>query len=70
MPYLVTQFENAQIMLSFIIPSMEQRKHLTKPGFYEIIKALDEIRDETRQGTNPKYTAEFFREEWSEDLAA
>jgi hypothetical protein len=49
---------------------MEQRKHLTKPGFYEIIKALDEIRDETRQGTNPKYTAEFFREEWSEDLAA
>jgi 5-methylcytosine-specific restriction protein A len=70
MPYFVTQFENSQIMLSFVIPSMEQRKHLTKPGFYEIIKALDEIRDETRQGKNPKYTAEFFREEWSEDLAA
>ena len=56
--------------LILTIPSIEQRKHLTKLGFYEIIKALDKIRDETRQGTNPKYTAEFFCEEWSEDLAA
>lgn len=65
LPYLVTQYEKAVIMLEQIVPRIEDGLHREKQGFYELMEFADMIREDNRRGTELKYTQDYFAEEWS-----
>lgn len=65
MPYFVTQYDRAGIMLAEIIPRIEDGKHQTKEGFYELMRFADALRSPDRKGPEPKYTQEYFEDEFS-----
>lgn len=62
--YLVTNYTDAMIMLTEIIPAIEEEKHLTKQGFYNLMEYADELRDGGR-GSPVKYDQQFFANEFS-----
>jgi len=64
-PYLVTKYKSAVIMLEQIIPRLEDGLHLEKDGFYELMEFADMIREDHRRGTEVKYDQDYFKEEWS-----
>ena len=66
-PYLVTNYEPAQIMLQEIVPAVEDDKHLTKQGFYELVGVVEELRESTAR-SDSRYTQEYFADEWEGDL--
>jgi len=65
LPYLVTQYEKAVVMLEQIVPRIEDGLHREKSGFLEIMEFADMIRQSNRRGTELKYTREYFEDEWS-----
>lgn len=65
LPYLVTHYESAVLMLEQVLPRIRDDRHLDKEGFYELVELADKIRENNRKGADPKYTAEYFRDEWS-----
>jgi len=65
MPYLVGNYIEAELMLTEILPAMADGKDKTKNGFYELIGMAEKLRRSTNQRKKPKYTQEYFAEEWS-----
>lgn len=65
LPYLVTQYEKAVVMLEQIVPRLEDGLHREKSGFYELMEFADMIRQDNRRGTELKYTQQYFEDEWS-----
>lgn len=68
MPYLVTQWEPARVMVHTVIPMMEKGKHRTEDGIVTLAKINDEFREYSRRrhsSSQVKYTEEYFREEFS-----
>jgi len=63
--YLVSKYVRAEVMLSEIVPAIEDGKHLEKESFYELVGIKDDLRDSRTVGNEPKYTQEYFAEEWS-----
>jgi len=61
---LIVKQPQAKIMLNEIIPRMENKKHLEKDGFVEIV-AWKDIMDSYKGGNNrSKYNLDYFKEEW------
>lgn len=69
MKYLVTKFFPAELMLTEILPALENEKHRSKDGFYEIMGLSDKLREYKSDYGNVKYTQKYFAEEWEEDLS-
>lgn len=58
-PYLVSNYDRARLMLEEITPRVEAGDHTDKQGFYELMEYADLLRGEE------KYNQDYFREEWS-----
>lgn len=65
--YLIRKYENARILVNDILPEVQDGKHHTKQGLYELMEHVEKLRAGT--GRNPKYDQEFFEEEWSDELS-
>lgn len=65
MPYLVSNYEQAVIMLEEILPRIEESHHREEQGFYELMAYADAIRSTSRHGSRMKYTQEYFADEFS-----
>lgn len=69
-PHLVSRHYEATLMMEEVIPAVKENKDKNKQGFYELVKIADELRSVTSYGQDPKYTQEFFADEWQDDLPA
>lgn len=65
LPYLVTKYEPAMVMIKEITPRVKDDKHLEKEGLYELMEYADMIREPIRRGTEIKYSQKYFEKEWS-----
>lgn len=63
--HLVTNFIDAHLMLEQAIPALEDGAHLNKDGFYELVGIADALREGRTMRRGPKYTQEYFANEWS-----
>lgn len=64
-PYFVTNYEGAVLMLEQVIPRMEDNQHQEKGGFYELMGIADQLRRSNRRGPDVKYDQDYFAEKWS-----
>jgi hypothetical protein len=64
MPNLVAKYEQSLLMLSEIIPRLEDDAHLDESGFYELMGVVDEL-NSLGADRNRKYDQEFFGDQWS-----
>lgn len=65
LPYLVGRKQiQADIMLNKIIPLFEQKRHLTREGFIEIME-WREIMALSKKVPREKYSTQFFRDLWN-----
>jgi len=64
LPSLVAKFEEATIMLEEIIPRIEDDKHRSKEGVYELMEFADMIRGTNKRGPTLKYDQAYFKKEW------
>lgn len=67
LPYLVTEYESAVLVLEQIIPRMEDGLHTEKAGFYELMEFADAVRHSNPRSRRQdlKYDQDYFAEEWS-----
>jgi hypothetical protein len=65
MGHLVTNYFRAELMLEVVIPSLRNGDHLDKEGFYELVGVAEKLREGKQLRVEPKYTQEFFEEEFS-----
>lgn len=65
MPYLVTNYRPAEVMLATVLPAIEDDAHRDEESFYDLIGVAEELRNYTQQRREAKYTQEFFEEEFS-----
>ena len=67
LPFLVTEYESAVIMMEQIIPRMKDDLHTEKGGFYELMEFADVVRGSNprRKRSDPKYNQDYFAETWS-----
>ncbi|MDB2240823.1 hypothetical protein [Halorubrum ezzemoulense] len=65
MNHLVTNYFRAELMLEVVIPSLRNGDHLNKQGFYELVGVAEKLREGKQLRVEPKYTQDFFEEEWS-----
>jgi len=67
LPYLVTEYESAVIMIEQIVPRMEDGLHTEKEGFYELMEFADAVRDSNPRSRRRdlKYDQDYFAEAWS-----
>ena len=66
-PHLVTKYPPAMTMLEQILPRYEDKRHLTKQGFYEMMGFVDILR-QYRRGGHTKYSQDYFIELWSDEI--
>ena len=65
LPYLVgSKKVQCDILLNKIIPLFEQKKHLTREGFIEIMEWRD-VMTRFKRVSRTKYNAQFLRDLWS-----
>ena len=65
LPYLVSKYEQAMMMLEEILPRVEEDMHREKDGFYELMYFVDSIRGTSKSGKKIKYDRDYFTEKWS-----
>ena len=67
LPFLVTEYESAVIMIEQIIPRMNDGLHTEKEGFYELMEFADVVRDSNPRNrrSDLKYDQDYFAEAWS-----
>lgn len=70
LPYLVSRYHDANVMVEKIVPAVEDGEHREKRGLYELMEFADELRQSNRKGTDPKYTQEYFADEWDDEVTA
>lgn len=63
-PYVIAQDTAVQIMLKNLLPGLQMGKHTEKRGFLKMMGYVDEIREHTTQRSKPKYTQNYFRDEF------
>lgn len=64
--YLIRRYEDARIMLNEILPKVKDGEHRSKQGIYELMEYVEELREGT--GRDPKYTQEWFENEWGDEI--
>jgi hypothetical protein len=65
MPFLVTNYVPAEIMLTDVLPAIENDAHREKESFYHLIGVAEQLREYTGENQAAKYTQEYFEDEWS-----
>ncbi len=60
----IQQREQAEVMLTEIIPAMEEGKHREKEGFYEMMDGVETLREASYTRKKSKYTKDYFKKEW------
>jgi hypothetical protein len=65
MPYLVTHYERAVLMLEEIIPRMQDGLHTEKAGFLDLMEYADAIRESYSRNKDLQYDKSYFENEWS-----
>jgi len=65
LPYLVSKYHPAMIMIEQILPGVKKSEHRDKSGFYKLIGYADKIRSANNQQNRMKYTQDYFAKEWS-----
>lgn len=68
LPWLVTTYEPAIIMLEEVLPALREDKHKTKDGLYELAGYADELREVHHRGRKTKYSQEYFADEWADEF--
>jgi hypothetical protein len=63
-PYVVAKHNAVEIMLKNLLPGLELGKASSKEGFVQLMQYVDQIREDTPTRSEPKYTEDYFREEW------
>jgi hypothetical protein len=63
-PYVIVRREVVAILTEDLIPGMEAGKQSDEEGFVELMGYVDEIREHTIQRSEPKYTQDYFRDEF------
>lgn len=64
-PYILVRAEAVEVALEDLIPGLENRLGSTEEGFLELMGYVDEIRSHTTQRSEPKYTQDYFRNEFN-----
>lgn len=62
-PYLTVKRRQAEIMISDIIPLLDERAHSTRRGFLRLMYHVDRL-NENKGGSRGKYTLEYFEDLW------
>jgi hypothetical protein len=63
-PYIIARREATVIMLDDLLPGLNEGKHSSEEGFVELMGYVDQIRDATTRRADPKYTQDYFRDEF------
>ncbi|MFC6717928.1 hypothetical protein ACFQGT_09835 [Natrialbaceae archaeon GCM10025810] len=66
-PYLIVHDNSAQILLTEVLPRLEDGVHNDKEGFLKIVEYADMIRDE-RSSPSAKYDVDYFEDLWEIEL--
>lgn len=66
-PFIVVKHDTIQIILNEVLPRLRDGVHRDKEGFIETMEYVDMVRESTKT-KNYKYDADYFREEWSDEL--
>jgi len=61
--HLVTSFTQVSLLLN-ILPAVKDGYHTSREGFFDLMDAADAIRTKNYRSSEPKYTKEYFAEEW------
>lgn len=64
-PYVLSRSPEVEILLDDLIPALENRAQSTEEGMLEVMGYVDEIRKHTVQRREPKYTQDYFREQFN-----
>ena len=64
-PYLIARSEAVELMLKQLLPAFDNGKHSDKRGFLKMMEYVEQVREHTSKRGNPKYTTQFFRNEWN-----
>lgn len=64
-PFVVSRRPEVEIVLEDLIPGLNERKHTTEEGFVKMMGHVDEIRKHTVQRSEPKYTQDYFRQQFN-----
>lgn len=64
-PFLVTRYFDAELMITEVVPAIQNDEHLNKNGFYKLVVAAEQLRANSSKNVSSKYTREFFAEKWS-----
>ena len=65
-PYLIARYEASELILTELIPALNERLPSTKEGFIETMDTVDEIRNHLKDA-NSKYDVDYFWNEWDMD---
>lgn len=66
--HLIRRFRESSILLHEIIPAMDEKEHLNKQGFYDLMKYVEMLRELQDTGDRSKYTQSWFAEEWEGEI--
>ena len=64
-PFVIPRAEPIKIILDDLIPGLDNRLGNTEDGFLELMGYVDEIRSHTASRREPKYTQDYFRDEFN-----
>lgn len=69
-PYIMAKEPIVVTLLEDILPALQKGEYReSKQAFVEVAEMIDELRDiSAYKDTDRKYTAEFFKNEWADDL--
>lgn len=72
LPYIKDRQQEVELMIDDILPLFQESHHLeSKENFIEVVELIDELKTHSvRARGESKYTAEFFRERWADELEA
>mgnify|MGYP002762389001 FL=1 len=64
-PYMIAKIVSADILVTEIIPGLNNRKHSSKEGFIELMEYVTEFKQHLgNTESNPKYSLQYFKDEW------
>lgn len=63
-PYIIARDEPVTILLEDLIPGLEAGKQGDEEGWLELMGYVDEVREHTVTRREPKYTEDYFRDEF------
>lgn len=63
-PYVIARAEAVNIMIDDLIPGLKEGKQSERRDFLDLMEYVDQIREHLTTRGDPKYTEDYFRDEW------